>query len=284
MNLLTQRRRSIAYALHSYRSRFRVGDLKLFALSLAAAATIAATARAERSVFIDRHEMKLALVRPGRFLMGSSAHRGQQTLRQVTISRRFWMGTYPVTQREYEALMGYNPSYWRGPERPVDNVNWMDAMLFCERLTEQERAAGRLPQGYVFRLPTEAEWEFAARGGVLARNTIYPGSDELDKVAHRGYETENVGSKAPNELGLYDLAGNVDEWCYDWSGPHTADMAAVDPVGPETGRFRVFRGGAYKMMDLGWFRVDSTSSRPPDFRDASIGFRVVLAPSLPQRP
>jgi formylglycine-generating enzyme required for sulfatase activity len=201
----------------------------------------------------------------------------------VYLSRSFWMGKYEVTQAEYQAVMGNNPSSFTGnPNRPVDQVTWFEAVQYCQTLTTNELAAGRLPAGWAYRLPTEAEWEYACRGGTT--NTYYYGEDpngtRLQYCAwysvNAGGQTHDVGQKAPNRWGLYDMAGNVWEWCQDWSG-NLPGGNVTDPQGPASGSTRVVRGG-------GWIHAADRCassyrfSYGPTIRVNYYGFRIVLAP------
>jgi formylglycine-generating enzyme required for sulfatase activity len=200
--------------------------------------------------------MNMAFIPPGTFRMGSPTNEvgrqdneGPQTA--VTISRGFWMGKYEATQREYLAVMGSNPSYFTGDtNRPVEMVSWVDATNYCARLTQRERAAGRIPTNSVYRLPTEAQWEYACRAWTSTR---FSHGDDLGYTNLTNYAwyldnsgdmTHPVGPKLPSPWGLYDMHGNVWEWCQDWWGDYPG-WIAVDPQGPATGSCRVFRGGSW---------------------------------------
>jgi len=166
---------------------------------------------------------------------GRAADEGPQTT--VTITHGFWMGKYEVTQRDYLAVVGDNPSQFTGDlNRPVETVSWLDATNYCARLTQQELAAGRIPAGSHFRLPTEAEWEYAARGGTSTRFSFGDDVNLTDLANYAWYAnnsgnmTHPVGQKAPNPWGLYDMAGNVLEWCLDWYGPYPGAFE-IDPPG-----------------------------------------------------
>jgi formylglycine-generating enzyme required for sulfatase activity len=245
----------------------------------------------------------LVFIPPGTFRMGSPTNEvdrveeeGPQTA--VTISRGYWMGKYEVTQGEYEALMGSNPSWFNGDRtadgqtnygtdlsRPVDSVSWFDATNYCGALTQRERAAGRIATNSVYRLPTEAEWEYACRAWTSTRFSYGddPGYTNLTDYAwywdNSGGMTHPVGQKLPNPWGLYDMHGNVWEWCQDWFDTYPGGIA-VDPQGPATGSYRVFRGGSWTYS--GWFcRSASRSIFGSSIRPDGIGFRVVLAPGQP---
>ena len=229
--------------------------------------------------------MKLVYVAPGSFMMGADdneAYDDEQPVHKVTFTQGYWIGKYPVTQEEYEHIMGFNLSRFEGPRLPVESVSWKDAVLFCKKLTRQEHQKGRLPSGYEFRLPTEAEWEFAARGGTDSMGYKYSGSDTIDHVAwyddNSNHETHEVGLKAPNELDLYDMSGNVWEWCMDdWHDNYDGAPSNGSRWGDGTGSYRVNRGGS-------WFN-SSRSCRSAVRYDSSpgnasidLGFRVVFAP------
>lgn len=235
----------------------------------------------------------MIFIPPGNFNLGSptnevgrSPDEGPQTA--VTISKGFWMGKYEVTQAEYQALVGSNPSGFPGdPTRPVESVSFFDATNYCVLLTQQELAAGRIPPGTQFRLPTEAEWEYAARAGTSTRFN-YGDDPNLTALTNHawyafnsGNSTHPVGQKAPNAWGLFDMAGNVWEWCLDWKGTYPGGTV-IDPQGPDSSLLgdKVIRGGAWDA-----FESDCRSARrlgegvSPFIKDFILGFRVVLAPA-----
>ena len=228
---------------------------------------------------------------PGRFTMGSPAsevdrgsNEGPQTV--VILAHGFYMGQHEVTQGEYQAVMGSNISYFTGDlNRPAESVNWFDARDYCANLTQQERTAGRLPAGWVYRLPTEAEWEYAARAGTTTRFSFGDdaGYTKLGEYAwyssNSGSATHAVQTKKPNSWGLYDMAGNVWEWCSDWNGSYPGG-SVIDPVGPASGSYRVGRGGSW-YSDGRHCRSAIRASQTPDFRYNIVGFRAVLAPGQP---
>ena len=235
----------------------------------------------------------MVFIPPGTFRMGSPTNEVGRSLKEgpqtaVTIRRGFWMGKYLVTQREYLALVGGNPSFFTPNNgyaldltRPVDSVSWFDVTEYCAQLTEQERAAGRLPAGCAYRLPTEAEWEYACRAWTSTRFSYGddPGYTNLSNYAW--YEpdsdsmTQPVGRKLPNPWGLYDMQGNLEEWCQDWYGPYLGG-SQVDPQGPPTGTLRIIRGGYWEDPPI-YCRSASRDLHEPDARHYHLGFRVVLA-------
>ena len=225
--------------------------------------------------------MDLIWVAPGDFQMGTpnDGHNDERPVRTVRITRGYWMGKTEVTQAQWRAIMGGNPSHFKGDGLPVESVSWTTCVEFCQKLTERERAAGRLPAGYVYRLPTEAEWEYAARGGARGRNTLYAGSDDINAVAWHGGNsqgrTQRVGTKEANELGLHDMSGNVWEWVHDWYQGSYSGLSTTDPSGPQSGSRRVFRGGGWTYTATGC-RVALRNFWDPSFTYSSLGFRVVL--------
>ena len=227
--------------------------------------------------------MDFVYVDNGSFQMGSnSGDADEKPVHRVTISKPFWMGKYEVTQSEYQELMGSNPSHFKGSRNPVEIVSWNDVVSYCQKLTARERRAGRLPEGYSYQLPTEAQWKFAARGGNKSRGYMYSGSDSLGSVGwngdNSGSKTHSVGQKQANELGLYDMSGNVYEWCYDWYGSYSSS-STTDPDGPSSASGRVIRGGGWAggASDC---RAAVRSSYLPDYSIINLGFRVCLSPSL----
>jgi formylglycine-generating enzyme required for sulfatase activity len=209
---------------------------------------------------------------------------GPQTT--VTLSRGFWIGKYEVTQREYLAVIGSNPSGFPGDlDRPVESVSWLDATNYCAQLTQQELAAGRILPGSHYRLPTEAEWECAARAGTSTRFSYGDDLNFTDLANHAWYwfnsgvGTHPVGQKAPNPWGLYDMEGNVWEWTQDWYGQRYPGGSITDPQGPASSStgVKVIRGGAW---DAGESNCRSgrrqTEGVSPFITDFILGFRVVL--------
>lgn len=226
----------------------------------------------------------LVWINSGEFLMGSphselDRQEDESPRTQVSLSQGFFMGRYEITQAEYEAVMGSNPSRNLSYDNlPVDNVTWYDALQFCRKLTELERAAGRLPAGHFYRLPTEAEWEYAVRAGSTNRLFFGHESDYAELESYgwllSGETTHQVGAKLPNPWGLYDIYGNVWEWCMDdyidYAGGH-----AVDPVATQ-GETKVMRGGS-SFEAAEFCRSACRMNGQPEVGYQDVGFRVVLA-------
>jgi formylglycine-generating enzyme required for sulfatase activity len=239
-------------------------------------------------VVVPGLSLEMAPIPAGNFTMGSPDHESGRNAdegpqRVVTLTKYFWLGKYEVTQQQWQSLMGSNPSGFPGDGNlPVENITWADAAAFGEKLTAQERAAGRLPAGYVYRLPTEAEWEYACRAGTTTR--FYTGDKDSDLDAAAWYKnnsdgkTHPVGQKKPNAWGLYDMNGNVWEWCNDWYASY-AKAAIVDPQGPAEGHFHVARGGGW-MRGVASSRSAERDHHHPSFKRSNVGFRIALAPEL----
>ncbi|MBM3973470.1 MAG: formylglycine-generating enzyme family protein [Planctomycetes bacterium] len=229
--------------------------------------------------------LNMAPIAPGTFQMGSpTINNSTQPVHQVTLSVPFWMGKYEVMQAEYQSVLGSNPSYFasgpNAPLRPVEQVSWNSAVAYCQALTATEQAAGRVPAGYQYRLPTEAEWEYCCRAGTTTEwNT---GTSLSTSQANFGGvigQTTTVGSYAPNAFGLHDMHGNVREWCLD-SYALYAPGPVTDPF-VTGGPYRVFRGGSWHTYSTA--PVCRSASRhyfTPGYADSNLGFRIVLAPVL----
>jgi formylglycine-generating enzyme required for sulfatase activity len=222
--------------------------------------------------------MELASVPPGRFVMGDATVPDGRPPHPVQISRPFLIGTTEVTQAQYKLVVGDNPSQFPGDTRPVDSVTWDEANTFCEKLTARagEQSAGRL-----YRLPTEAEWEYACRAGTetaFSLGPTLPGT--LANTGRSGiHATLPVGTFSPNPWGLYDVHGNVWEWCRDWYGTQQfAVSKATDPTGPQAGTRRVARGGSWE-TEPAECRSASRGAFAPDERSTTLGFRVICVVS-----
>jgi formylglycine-generating enzyme required for sulfatase activity len=225
--------------------------------------------KASCSIKVISGEPELILVESGTFSRRNiydTIPPHQQHL--VTISS-FKIAKYPVTQEQWEAIMKNNPSYWKGENHPVTGVSWNDAQAFIKKLNETTCKS--------YRLPTEAEWEFAARGGNKTHGYWYSGSNNVDSVAwydkNSNKTLQPVGMKAPNELGIYDMSGNIWELCSDWYAWDYLTIPQTNPTGPETGSYRVVRGGSYYDNYLGCW-VEWRGWGLPSSGGAS-GFRLV---------
>ena len=216
-------------------------------------------------------------VEGGTFTMGATPEQGgdpddnEYPTRQVTLSD-YYIGETEVTQELWKAVMGSNPSNFSGMNLPVEMVSWDDCQTFITKLNQLT--------GKNFRLPTEAEWEYAARGGQKSRGYKYAGSNALSDVAwyldNSSLKTHPVKQKQANELGLYDMSGNVWEWCQDWYGSYSSN-AQTSPTGPSSGAYRVFRGGSW-FNSASYCRVAYRGYHSSGFRYYILGFRVVLLP------
>ena len=207
-------------------------------------------------------DIEIVFVEAGTFTQGGSDY-GNSTSRQVTLTKGFWIGKYEITQAQFEKVLSANPSINIGANNPVES-DWFNAYDFC-------LAIGA-------RLPTEAEWEFAARGGKKSLGYIYSGSNDLNEVGW--YEdnaegTQPVGQKKPNELGIYDMSGNVWEWCNDWYYNYLSTVV-TDPTGPSlSGSSRVSRGGSWNSFSE-FCRVANRLGSTPSISSISLGFRVAF--------
>jgi formylglycine-generating enzyme required for sulfatase activity len=249
-----------------------------------AGATARASATLEKRVGAEEGQawtipdlnLTLVPIAQGMFAMGDggSGEADEKPVTRVTLTRPYWLGKTEVTQRQYETVMGSNPSHFKGESLPVERVSWEEAMEFCRRLSEREEAAGRLPLGYVYTLPTEAQWEYGCRAGTTGD---YAG--DLNAMGwysqNSGNTTRAVAIKQANAWGLYDMHGNVWEWCADWKGDYVGGTV-TDPRGASSGTLRVFRGG-------GWFNGASgcrsalRNKIGPSDRFTLVGFRLALS-------
>ena len=210
-----------------------------------------------------------ALKHPDHFLEEHPAH-------QVTLTKPFYLGKFTVTQEQYQAVMGSNPSKFQGKDNPVEQVSWDDAQEFLKKLSEQTKQT--------VRLPTEAEWEYGCRAGTTT--TYYSGDTETDLARAAWYEanskdtTHPAGQKEPNKFGLYDMHGNVWQWCQDYYDKDFYGKAeAENPSGPAQGTLRVMRGGSWDHYSI-TCRAASRDGRNPGSRFNYFGFRIVVVPSF----
>jgi len=225
-------------------------------------------------------EMEFMPIAAGSFQMGSNdGDDDEAPVHRVTISKPFWLARTEVTQRQYKQVMGSNPSHFQGMENPVETVSWNDAVSFCKKLTDRERRAGRLPDGFEYALPTEAQWEYACRAGTTSD---YAGI--LDSIAwyslNSGNKTHSVRTKQANTWGLYDMHGNVLEWCADYCDgskiipTDTYRDGAVDPF-CRNGSYRINRGAAWYSRGRSC-RSSNRYGNSTDYADFSLGFRPVV--------
>ncbi|MBQ9362480.1 MAG: formylglycine-generating enzyme family protein [Bacteroidaceae bacterium] len=246
------------------------------------------TRKVEQNTYtVNGVSFKMISVAGGTFRMGAQntnssgynydadAYDIEAPVHEVTLSDYF-IGETEVTQELWTAVMGSNPSYSIGDKHPVEKVSWNDCQKFITKLNEAT--------GQAFRLPTEAEWEFAARGGNQSKGYKYSGSNTIENVAWYGvnsydkgtsspdYGTHEVGTKQPNELGLYDMTGNVYEWCQDWYGSYSSS-AQTNPTGASSGYLRVFRGGAWSLSARSC-RVTYRSYSAPTDTSSTFGLRL----------
>ena len=230
--------------------------------------TTAATAA--KTTTKDFGNIEMIFVEGGTFSMGSrasDAYGVETPAHDVTLSS-FYIGKYEVTQGQWRAVMGSNPKKYTGDNMPVKQVSWDDAQAFIKKLNALT--------GKNYRLPTEAEWEYAGCGGNKSKGYRYSGSNVLKDVAWYGANTtaiQNVGKKRPNELGIYDMSGNVWEWCQDWFSQYSSS-AQTNPKGPSTGKVRVLRGGSYHRGSEHDCRLAARISSPPYFSSYEYGFRL----------
>ena len=227
----------------------------------------------------DGISIDMVRVEAGTFTMGATREMknlwapfdNEEPTHQVTLTNDYYIGKYEVTQALWKAVMGNNPSGFKGDNLPVENVSWKDCQKFISKLNSIT--------GKTFRLPTEAEWEYAARGGNKSRGYQYSGSNNLYDVAwygdNSGNKTHDVGSKQANELGIYDMSGNVYEWCQDRYDNYSSS-SQTNPTGATTGSNRVERGGSWIFTDWGC-RSSYRSYGTPDCRYSFLGLRLVLS-------
>jgi len=254
------------------------------ATSGTASGTSTTTASGNRTFTVNGVSFEMVAVKGGTFTMGGTSEQGSEAegdekpTHSVTLSD-YYIGKFEVTQELWKAVMGNEPTYnggWtdqygRGNNYPAYRVSWNDIQKFIRKLNQKT--------GANFRLPTEAEWEYAARGGNKSNGYKYSGSNSIDNVAwytsNSGSKTHQVGIKSPNELGIYDMSGNVWEWCQDRYGSYSSG-SQTNPTGPSSGSYRVPRGGSW-FNSAEYCRVSNRDSNTPDGRYSGLGFRLVLA-------
>jgi formylglycine-generating enzyme required for sulfatase activity len=227
--------------------------------------------------------MEFILIPSGSFLMGAdknveNAFGNETPQHQVTISQPFYLGKYEVTQREWTAVMGGNPSEFKGESNPVENVSWDNVQTFIQRLNQKEGTNK-------YRLPTDAEWEYAARARTTSQYSFGDNADSLEQYAwysrNSGGKTHPVGQKEPNPWGLHDMHGNVWEWGQDWyDKSYYAQSPASDPHGPSEGLIRVLRGGGW-LDGARYQRSTYRYGQPPGMRMSYFGFRLAFSPDHP---
>ena len=228
--------------------------------------------RADEVITVRGVSFKMIVVQGGTFQMGSNdsdASDDEKPVHQVTLNT-FSIGETEVTQELWQAVMGNNPSKFKGPKRPVEQVSWERCQKFIQRLNSLT--------GRNFRLPTEAEWEYAARGGKKGNGHKYSGSSDIANVAwydgNSGNQTHDVGTKRANELGLYDMSGNVWEWCQDWKGSYSSS-SQTNPTDPASGSYRVYRGSGWNGLYARFCRVSFRGDcRAPADSSSGIGLRL----------
>lgn len=266
----------------------RLPLFQLIFMVIALSPSPATNISANPSDYVELSKSRLAIVRipPGTFQMGTdqvikaddywktcsncpARNDVERPVHQVTVSE-FWMGQFPVTQQQWQEVMGTNPSYFRnaGPTVPVEQVSWKDAQAFLAKVNT-------LQARWTVRLPTEAEWEYAARAG--STGETYGPLDDIAWYGENGSHTIHpVGQKLPNAFGLYDMLGNVWQWCQDWFGPYSPG-SAIDPQGPPAGELRATRGGCF-YCDAIHERAARRNRDIEDHSSQSIGFRIVAVP------
>ena len=249
-----------------------------------------------------QESIEMVFVKGGSFQMGTDrqhyqqdgeyeapdANRPEKPAHLVTLSD-FYISRFEVTQKVWKSVMGTNPSYFKGEQRPVESVSWYDAVKFCNKLSEKDGfdpvytingtqvTCDFTKNGY--RLPTEAEWEYAARGGRKSENYDYAGSNDPEEAgwlyADRS-DTSPVGIKKPNELGLYDMTGNVYEWCWDrFDFNYYKISPEKNPTGPAQGEKRALRGGGYRSLSVPQYFTTIRARGNPDDKSMDLGFRIV---------
>ena len=218
--------------------------------------------------------MEFVLIPPGQFVMGSRNNAAAQPMRRVSISQPIYMGRFPVTQTQWQQIMRDNPSWKAGcGDCPVEQISYLDVLHFLKKLNAMDRGN--------YRLPTEAEWEYAARAGTTGAYSFGDEPSRLGEYAWYFRNAENgakpVGRKRPNPWGIHDMHGNVWEWVRDWYQPYPSVQQVVNPIGPTNGRYKVIRGGSWT-NDFDLLGSATRMKVRPQNRHLNLGFRVVLVP------
>lgn len=252
----------------------RLAQVQAEAVRLAQAAAAAQRLGQQWQDCLASAPVPLILVEAGRFQMGGfGIGADEQPVHEVRFTQCFGLGQTEVTQSQYEAIMGNNPSRFKGARLPVERVSWEEAVIYCKRLTSRERAAGRLPAGFEYTLPTEAEWEYACRAGT--RGGFAGHLDRMGWYEDNSSGTSHaVGQRQPNDWGFYDMHGNVWEWCSDGYGAYLG-ISVDDPSGTTNGAFRVLRGGGWRDIERNC-RSALRGRATPASRGDILGFRVSL--------
>ena len=267
-------------------------SLICFAASASAAEPIAGAMKAGEERAFGALKMKFCWCPAGMFTMGSpvdkDGRRANEGPVDVTLTKGYWLGKYEVTQGQWKAVMLTTP--WKGKncvkedsDYPAVFVSWEDAMSFCQKLTEKERRAGRLPRDWEYTLPTEAQWEYGCRGGTRTRYSFGDDADELGRYAWFRLEEDHaheVGKKLPNAWKLHDMHGNVWEWCRDWYTEKLPE--GNNPEVTSKATLRVGRGGSWG-GSAGYCRSASRYWSTPGFRYGYLGFRVAAVPTQPAK-
>jgi len=254
------------------KQRKRFIGVAVLALLFWSLGKLLATAPKAGNTMVNSIGMKMAFIPPGEFEMGSPADQvGRQhdeLQHHVKLTRPFRISVTEVTQVQWRAVMDHIPCYFKGDNLPVEKVSWRDAAAFCKKLSIKE--------GKIYRLPTEAEWEYACRAGGTG---AFADSGNIDEMgwyeANSEGQTHPVATKKPNKWRLYDMHGNVSEWCSDYYKADYPEGPTVDPNGPTDGKYRVVRGGSWSNFARGC-RSAARSSAPPSYQFKQTGFRVVL--------
>lgn len=231
----------------------------------------------QKSFTVNGVTFEMIRITGGTFIMGATQEQGnvvyddERPIHNVTLSY-YYIGKFEVSQRLWQAVMGSNPSWFKGDNHPVEQVSWNDIQTFFSKLNTLT--------GKHFSLPTEAQWEYAARGGNKSNRYKYSGSNTISDVAWHpdisNGTTHEIGTKLPNELGLFDMSGNVTEWCLDRNGLYNSN-SQTNPTGPTTGSRRIHRGGCGDYGG-GYCRVSVRYSSLPDHKSNFLGFRIALIP------